>query len=240
MGIRFWAPQDNSWDENDFYCQEFIEGEPISFLFLGSRETTLLLGATRQLVGETWLHAAPFRYCGSIGPLDHSLIERPSLEELGDLLALGCFLDGLFGVDGILRDGEFWPVEINPRYSASVEVLEHGLGAPLLSYHAHVFTHRGLPPLPSSGLSPARTIGKAILFARDDLHFPAEGPWMKELLSLRPVQELPTFADIPAAGELIEAGKPILTFFAAADSCSNCEDMLRQIADTLDRWLFER
>ncbi len=83
-------------------------------------------------------------------------------------------------------------------------------------------------------------IGKAILFARNDLHFPAEGPWMAELRSPKPLQELPGFADIPAAGERIEAGKPVLTFFAAADSPAACEDALRQIAADLDRWLFEQ
>lgn len=240
IGIRFLTPMEDSWDKNDFYCQEYIEGHSLSLLFLGGERTAYLLGITRQLVGETWLHAAPFRYCGSIGPIDPSLIQRPSLGELGHLHASECFLEGLFGIDGILHDGAFWPVEINPRYTASVEVLEHATGAPMLGWHAHVFTHGRLPSLPSPTLAPERTIGKAILFARDDLHFPEDGPWMAELRSPKPVQELPRFADIPAAGERIEAGKPVLTFFAEADSVSACEDVLRQIAAGLDRWLFER
>lgn len=239
-GIRFWTPGDESWNKNDVYCQEFIEGEPLSLHFLGGEGTARLLGVTRQLVGETWLHAAPFHYCGSIGPLDPSLIECPSLEELGHLLASECLLDGLFGVDGILREGVFWPVEINPRYTASVEVLEQATATALLACHAHVFTNRRLPPMPPPA-SPAKlTIGKAILFARDDLLFPIDGPWMAELRSPRPIEELPAFADIPAAGERIEAGKPILTFFAAADSPSACEVAVRQIAADLDRWLLER
>ncbi len=239
-GIRFWTPQDDSWDKNDVYCQEYIEGEPLSLLFLGGRPTARLLGVARQLVGEAWLHAAPFHYCGSIGPLDPGLVQRPSLEELGHLLASECFLEGLFGIDGVLREGVFWPVEINPRYTASVEVLEHATGSAMLGWHSHVFTHGRLPPLPSPASASKHMIGKAILFARDDLHFPAEGPWMAELRSPKPVQELPGFADIPGAGERIEVGKPILTFFAAAASPAACEDALRQIAADLDRWLFER
>jgi predicted ATP-grasp superfamily ATP-dependent carboligase len=238
-GIRFWTPKDESWDKDDLYCQEFIEGESLSLLFLGCERTARLLGITRQLVGETWLHAAPFHYCGSIGPLDPRLVQYPSIEKLGNLLSLECFLDGLFGVDGILREGTFWPVEINPRYTASVEVLEQATGSPMLGWHAHVFTHRRLPTLPSPATPHDRTIGKAILFARDDLHFPVDGPWMVELRSPKPVEELRGFADIPAAGERIEAGKPILTFFAAAESPAACEDALRQIAAELDRWLFE-
>jgi predicted ATP-grasp superfamily ATP-dependent carboligase len=240
IGIRFWTPRQGVLSRRDWYLQEFIEGEPLGLLYLGGGRTARLLGMTRQLVGETWLHAAPFRYCGSIGPLAASVVHRPALDELGHLLASECFLEGLFGVDGILRGGIFFPVEINPRYTASVEVLEHASGAALLGWHSHVFTHRCLPSLPSPVLAWERTIGKAILFARDDLHFPADGPWMTELRSPRPVQEMPAFADIPAAGDPIEKGKPILTFFAAADSASACEDTLRQIAADLDRWLFER
>jgi predicted ATP-grasp superfamily ATP-dependent carboligase len=239
-GIRFWTPEDKLWNKNDIYFQEFIAGQSLSLLFLGDSRTAHLLGITRQLVGETWLHALPFHYCGSIGSLDPSLVQYPSLETLGHLLASECFLEGLFGIDGVLRDGVFWPVEINPRYTASVEVLEYATGLPLLQGHAHVFTYGRLPPLPSPAGSMGRTVGKAILFAREALHFPAQGPWMAELHSPKPVQEAPAFADIPAAGERIEAGKPILSFFAAADSPAACEDALRQIAADLDRWLFAR
>jgi predicted ATP-grasp superfamily ATP-dependent carboligase len=239
-GICIWRPGDHEPQTGDSYFQEYIEGEPLALLFLGGGEAAHLLGVTRQLAGEPWLHAAPFHYCGSIGPLDPVMVQRPSLAALGRLLASECLLMGLFGVDGVLRDGTFWPVEINPRYTASVEVLEHAAGTPMLGWHSQVFTHRRLSPLLPPVVSARRTVGKAILFARDDLHFPAVGPWLAELRSPKPVQELPSFADIPAAGERIEAGKPILTFFAAADSPSACEDVLRQIAVDLDRWLFER
>ncbi|HEY7329628.1 MAG TPA: ATP-grasp domain-containing protein [Gemmataceae bacterium] len=238
-GVRHRMPEDDFWDKNDVYCQEFISGSSISLLFLGDGRTAQLLGVTRQLVGEPWLHAEPFHYCGSIGPLDPCLVQCPSLNELGQLLVSECFLEGLFGIDGILREGTFWPVEINPRYTASVEVLEHATGSPILGWHAHFFTHRRFPEFSPSIVRGTRTFGKAILFARDELHFPADGPWMADLGSPRPAQELPGFADIPAAGERIEAGKPILTFFAAADSPASCEEALRQIADDLDRWLFE-
>jgi uncharacterized protein len=240
VGIRFCTPGESIPQRRDSYFQEFIEGENLVLLFLGGERTACPLGVTRQLIGVPWLHAAPFRYCSSIGPLPPSMIQRPSLEKLGHLLASQCSLAGLFGVDGVLRGGEFWPVEINPRYTASVEVLEYATGSPMLGWHAHVFTHRQLPSLPPLVIPAHRTIGKAILFARDDLHFPAEGPWMAELRSPKPLHEPPAFADIPACGERIEAGKPVLTFFAAADSTAACEDALRQIAADLDRWLFQR
>src|SRR5207249_9264748 len=82
------------------------------------------LEVTRQLVGEPWLHAAPFHYCGSIGPLPLSESLWRKFWRIGTVLAKAFRLRGLFGVDCVLRDGIPWPVEVNPRYPASVEVLE--------------------------------------------------------------------------------------------------------------------
>ena len=48
---------------------------------------------------------------------------------MGAALADVFDLCGLFGVDGVVRGNRFWPVEINPRYTASMEVLEYVPGA---------------------------------------------------------------------------------------------------------------
>ncbi|HEY7307862.1 MAG TPA: ATP-grasp domain-containing protein [Gemmataceae bacterium] len=236
-GIRF--ADEETFEESSAYCQEYIEGRPCSLLYVGDGQQARLLGMTWQFVGVSFLHAGPFRYCGSIGPVDPDVVRRPSLHALGDALTRACGLCGLFGVDGVLREGVFWPVEINPRYTASVEVLEHATGLPALTHHARVFVHGTLPP-PAPPAAIEKYVGKAIQFARADLVFPAEGPWMAELRSPSAIVDLQTFADIPAAGEHIETGRPILTFFACAGSPSACEDALRRIAADLDRWLFER
>ena len=79
-----------------------------------------------------------------------------------------------------------------------------------------------------------------VLFARDGLTFPDDGPWLAALRSADPVGELPAFADIPFAGTRIEAGRPILTLFARADALAACLDVLQQTAADLDHWLFGR
>lgn len=243
IGIRFLREEEAPPKKASTFCQEWIDGQSLSLLFLGDIRQCRLLGMTQQLIGVPWLHAASFRYCGSIGPLDPSIVQHPSLEVLGEVLAGECYLEGLFGVDGVLRDGAFYPVEINPRYTASIEVLEHATGLRAIEAHAHVFIHGGLPPRGADApplASIGSHVGKAILFAREDLIFPADGPWMMELHSPTPVQEMPAFADIPAAGQRIEAGRPILTFFSRGATPSACEDALRQIAADLDRLLYGR
>jgi predicted ATP-grasp superfamily ATP-dependent carboligase len=242
-GIQFWEPEGPhrpAPGRGAVYFQEHVEGEPCAAVFVSDGRRTWLLGLTRQLVGCDWLHAGPFRYCGSVGPLEPGPNLRADLDRLGTVLAHGCKLLGLFGVDGVLRDGIFWPVEINPRYTASVEVLEYAAGLKSLAWHARAFSPDGLPPAFAPPAPTTGFVGKAILFAREDLVFPADGPWLAELSRPTPPHEVPRHADIPAAGERIRAGRPVLTFFARADSVAECERALLEQAADLDRGLFER
>src|SRR5205085_906785 len=82
------------------------DGEPQAAIFCATDGGCELLGVTRQLVGEPWLHAPPFRYCGSVGPLSLPSIEP--WQRLGAAVAAFAGLRGLFGIDAILRDGGPW------------------------------------------------------------------------------------------------------------------------------------
>jgi predicted ATP-grasp superfamily ATP-dependent carboligase len=241
VGIRFWRhEEDMSRQQKPVYLQEYIEGEACAAIYVGDGRAARLLGATRQLVGETWLHAAPFHYCGSIGPLCLTPPVREALACLGEALTRGCGLRGLFGVDCVVIAGIPWPVDFNPRYTASVEVLEYATGIPALALHRSVFdTGTAGPvalPLPTS----PDVIGKAILFAKQAITFPHAGPWSDTLRSTRPIDNLPAFADIPHANTRIGAGRPILSFFASADSEEACLACLRRTAADLDCRLFGR
>ena len=218
------------------YLQRFKEGDSRSALFVGDGRHSRLLGVTQQLVGRPWLHARPFQYCGSIGPLPLASAQAAVFRRLGDALTSGFGLRGLFGIDGIWDGVAFWPVEVNPRYTASVEVVEHATGMRALAWHAAAFAP-GL--LPRDAVPPARDyIGKAILFARAELRFPSAGPWTISLNDSPSPEVHPAFADIPPAGTAIGAGQPVLTFFARKARPEGCEEALRRLALDLDRRLF--
>ena len=51
------------------------------------------------------------------------------------MLAKRFSLAGLFGVDAIVNDEGVWTVEINPRYTASMELVEPSLDASLVDLH---------------------------------------------------------------------------------------------------------
>jgi predicted ATP-grasp superfamily ATP-dependent carboligase len=203
------------------YFQEFIEGTPCAAVYVGDGTRALLLGVTRQLIGEPWLHAKGFQYCGSVGPL---AVPLGPFVKMGDALAAAFGLRGLFGVDCVLRDGVPYPVEVNPRYTASVEVLERATGVRALDLHCAAFT----TSLPAARLRfrAKSTHAKAIFFAPAPLTFPP-GRFVRA-------------ADLPHAGAMLPAGAPILTLFSEGASVETCLAALRRRARRLDRRLAGR
>ncbi|MBA4188830.1 MAG: hypothetical protein C0467_12600 [Planctomycetaceae bacterium] len=219
LGIRFATSGEPASPDHIF--QEFIEGVPMSAVYVG----TTLLDVSEQLVGESWLHAPPFLYCGSIGP-----VEIPP-GVLGSQIRAcqGIALPGLGNLDFILHNGQAVPVELNPRYSASIEVLEHAIGCSFV-------THQ---------LDPAQradccVVGKAIYYAPHDINFPASGPWDADLATPFDPWRLPAFADIPAAGSVISAGQPVITLLVSGSSPTQCQERLQSRAQELDQLLAER
>ena len=74
-------------------------------------------------------------------------------------------LVGLNGVDFIARRGVPYPIEVNPRYSASMELIERAHGSIMFEIHSR--PSRGFLP---TSLPAQRWIqGKAIVFARQDV-----------------------------------------------------------------------
>jgi uncharacterized protein len=231
VGIRFWGGE--PYDAQRVYLQEWIEGLAVSVLFIGNDEGPIPVGLTRQIIGADWLNSPEsFRYCGSILGDD---FHAEGIRRLAAAMAV-YRLRGLFGVDGVLRNNEFWPIEANPRYTASVEILERVTGRNLVAEHVGAFTgFDRIAPEPSAASSAFP--GKAILYAPVDCTFPAAGPWDDDY----PFADLRRrFADLPHPGQAIRRGQPVLTFFADGDSPMSTEAELRKIAGDLDRLLFGR
>jgi uncharacterized protein len=234
-GIRFWNGESLRGRRHGEYLQQYLEGESWAAVFVGDGTSAQLLGVTQQLVGASWLHARPFHYCGSIGPMILDSTQREVFLRLGDVLASSFHLRGLFGVDCVLQNGAPYPVEVNPRYTASVEVLEYATGLAALCHHAEAFQRNKLSA-PKSTKPIRDSVAKAVYFAPQGISFPDRGPWLSVVEQAALVEQLPEYADIPHPGQPIAAGRPVLTFFAHASSPTACLDRLKQTAAELDRW----
>lgn len=202
-----------------FYQQQIV-GLSLSAIFVGRPHGASLAGVTRQWLGQP---GNSFSYVGSVGPWPLAPIETVRIQNLGDHLCQAFGLRGLFGVDFVLRDGQPWPVEINPRYTASVEVLELALGVSLLAAHRAVFdpTASIAPPFRRPGPPrPATTVAKLILFATAPCSFPDTS----RPRPLNPVDRfaIPKLADRPQPGTRFEPGEPIATLFEQASAPEEC------------------
>jgi predicted ATP-grasp superfamily ATP-dependent carboligase len=218
------------------YFQQRITGQPCSAIFVSADSAAVLLGVTEQIIGAAWTGADGFRYCGSIGPLLLSSPASALWNQIGNCLAERFGLVGLWGVDAIISGDAVYPIEVNPRYTASVEVLERALGIKALRYHLQTFLTGELPrpiiPQPSA------CIGKAIVYAPALFRITSElADWLDKIdSSLQQTQQFwPNLADIPARGTIISAGWPIATVFAESANRQQCKSVLqRRAAELLD------
>jgi uncharacterized protein len=218
------------------YLQEYDPGHCFGAVFLGMPGRGALLLGVSWLLALRFAPAPAFRYAGNLVPC---AVPVANLQALGDVLVREFGLAGLFGVDTVFRRdastgaGSHRVLEVNPRYTASVEVLEHVCGRAMLEMHRAIFERR-----PIVWSTPARwpaAAGKIIVYARRAIVFPAEGPWQQ---ALRENPLRPSYADIPQAGELMRRSQPVLTVFGSGVTEGQCLQELRRKVETLDRHLY--
>lgn len=205
------------------WFQRHIEGAPYAALFVVASHAARLLGVTQQILSEQ----NEWQYSGSIGPADLSDSIAAQLDALGVLLH-EWELRGIVGVDFLVADNVAVGVEVNPRFTASVEIVERLAGGSAVGAHVAACT-ASAPPQPS-GSKNSMPLGrshdaKAILYARREAMItPLFHRWAMTCASLDPLRR--ALADIPNAGEVIPAGRPVLTALATGSSRTDCQQRL--------------
>jgi uncharacterized protein len=187
--------------------QERIAGLACSAAAVADGSAAVLLGLSEQLAGRRALGVRGFTWCGNVAPPRLPAAERRALavqaEGVCAHLAAAFGLRGLFGVDLVWDGDTAWVLEVNPRPTASLEVLAavHG-GRP---FTAQVEACAGrLPARPGPAMGAA---GKAIVWATRDVRLPDTTDW--------PARGI---RDVPHPGEHIAAGRPICTLVATGAS----------------------
>ncbi len=212
--------------DGDRYYQRKAYGKSGSAVFVANRSTAELIGVTRQWIGRP---RSPFAYLGSLGPVRLRPCAWRILRRVGSVLTKSIGLRGLCGFDFVLEDGVPQVVEVNPRYTASVEVLELATGRSLLVDHLRAFGLNPIPdPLPPA---PHRFVGKLILYSPFDLKIPADPPW-----PLNKIGGDLKIADLPPPESLIHRDAPVLTVIERANSVTRVRQRLQHSALTWRRW----
>jgi hypothetical protein len=214
------------------YLQQFLDGVPGSIVFVAARRRAVALGMSRQLAGDGRFGSTAFRYCGSVlAPIGDPQFARGA-RTLQSACAIAAFvarefdLVGLNTIDFIARDGVVHPIEVNPRWSASMELVERAFGVGTFAAHAQACVDGVLPrfDLRDAFRHLSRAVGKAIVFAREDLVAGDTSGW----LSRGDVR------DVPSPGDRIRAGQPICTVFADGRDSRECEAGLVTAANRID------
>ena len=208
------------------YLQQRVTGVPGSIVFAADGQSVVPLGVSRALAGDARFGdvAGGFRYCGSmlVAP------EEPLFGRACRLAATVTAAFGLVGVNGIdfvARGAVPYAVEVNPRYCASMELVERARGISIFDVHARACAGE-LPDLEHTRPA-ADVVGKAIVYAREDVMPEGTARWLED----------DDVRDVPAPGERIARGHPICTVFARGRSVTACGAALAARARSLYRSL---
>ena len=232
-GIRFWPNEEAARrrvaaslrDPARHIVERRIDGTPASMTFLANGRQAIVVGSSRQLLLDTDA-ATPFGYGGNIAPLAGAERWQARFDRLAAHLTARFELLGLNTVDLIVRDGELWLLELNPRWSASVELLEMLRGESLFPAHLAACQRRELILSPRP-LAADRFAGKLIVCSERRLMAGEAVPYDWQDLYAQ------GFRDIPRPGAEIAEGGPFCTALAEAGSDALCEQALLAKASAL-------
>ena len=210
--------------------QAYVEGRHASASFVADGQRSVVIGLTEQLIGREELGAHEFAWCGNILPLGPGRVGRPRLlkevEWIANCLTREFGLRGVNGIDLVIVDGDKGAphaclVEVNPRYTASMELIERAYGLNIFSLHLEALAGQ-LPDFSLADQIPDRYLGKGIVYARQAVTIPDTEGWMES-----------DRRDIPFPGEQIEAGHPVCTVLVQATTRGACWERLLSAADAV-------
>jgi predicted ATP-grasp superfamily ATP-dependent carboligase len=231
LGVRRWRP--GRPVPRGWHLQSFIAGEPGSVVFVASAAGAVTLGISRQLTGDPAFGASGFGYCGSILDSRRDVLYG-RVETLAQAVAEEFGLVGVNGIDFILRGDEPVAIEVNPRWSASMELVERACGSSIFGVHAAACRSGHLPPAVASARGPGATLagasgafGKAIVFARQTVTLGDTSSWREDV----------DIRDVPHPGERIAGGRPVCTVFASASDADACYARLKAKASRIQQQL---
>ncbi len=231
--VSFWKPGQRL--KRGYLLQEFIPGLPCSASFIANGHEAVVIGMTEQLIGLPGSHNKKFLYRGNLVPLeDHqrppddiSILEQ--VQQIAALLTHEFGLVGFNGFDFILIGGKVCVIEVNPRYGASMEVIERAYNLPVFDLHYKAVTLGTLPDfdLKNTGKPADHFIVKTILYADRDGVAPDTSNWLSGGVR-----------DIPHPGESLKKGQPVCTLFAEGNSRSECLTNLNEVAERYKKEIY--
>ena len=219
-GIHPWS---GSLIDDSQILQARVDGLPASATFVADGSKGVVLGLTQQLIGQNEFGAVGFTWCGNILPLpleqNQTLDVIKEVEKMVTQLVGHFALKGINGIDFVISrgpDNKLCPflIEINPRYTGSMELIERAYGLNIYSLHLNG-VNGFLPEFSLSDyLLDSQTDnchGKAIVFAPESVSIQNTHGWSEQGRK-----------DIPFPGDVIAKGKPVCSILTKGETHNEC------------------
>lgn len=219
IGIENIDQIDPDTEIHDAVLQEIVEGHDVSASVLSTGDEAITILTSEQLIGNNCPgQKESYGYCGNIVPFiqkkDFNNFNTQHFEEIAEEVVLDLKLVGSNGVDLILKNGEIYVIEVNPRLQGTYEAVEAALGINM--GQAHIMACRGdLIDLPS----PKMFAIKMIVCAKKR--------------SIVGNLDIEGVNDLPARNVIIEEGEPVATVLTSSRILENTIYSAKSIVDNI-------
>ena len=183
--------------------QPFITGPTYGAVCVSNGTDCRLLGVTRQLRLKHALGAGRFEYSGSVGSVAFPEKIQTVIAEMAQQVSHACGLLGLFGLDFKVLREDVWLLEVNPRFTASMELVQTETN--LIQLHINACNKKSIEVRIGSAGSQCFT-ARGILYAKQDCSYITHGDNRKHM------------ADIPECGTTFDVGQPVCSVYGSAST----------------------
>jgi uncharacterized protein len=234
LTTRYWQP-DATMGEDD-YLQRYCEGKPFSVVAYRDGERMVSLGAAVPIAVPTATISGerPFLYLGSVAPIGLPQMVQATVDAILGGIARESGLHGVIGADFVWNNEGVWLLEINPRYTASMELYELATGCRVLDYFDG---WKDCPVFEASERERPQVVAKRIVYAERDIELmrPLGGELSSPMESL---WDVPLLADVPQVPCVLPAGSPVCTVYGTGECVEIATAMANERGSRLMAELF--
>jgi predicted ATP-grasp superfamily ATP-dependent carboligase len=186
------------WEEEfpgiPYLLQDIAPGIPVSVCCATDGRRARALAVNLQILrgsGE-----ARYGFSGSQTPYHHPLSRK--MRRMAEEIAAATGCRGIIGIDFLITEERIFPIEVNPRFVATLDTIERSTGLNLV--RIHIDACQGI--LPGEIPEPDRVAVRKILFAPRDTRIADD---------LTPL--IPDVADIPVPPAEFLAGEAVISVY---------------------------
>jgi predicted ATP-grasp superfamily ATP-dependent carboligase len=238
LGVASWDPRvdPTAPSSTTQLWQQHLSGISVGVSYLATSSANHCLGAASAWNRPWPWSPTPFIYRGSVGPfpIEPSAVLR--LNEFGERVRRETGIRGLWGADWIVGADGWWLLEINPRWSASMELLDAGTSIPWVELHVRALQGDTLDAKLAEHAEqrtsrlPDRAWAKTIVYATSDWSLADEDlAWMWERrwrFAGPDGLDGSGLADIPPTADRLMRGTPVLSCMAQGPDVASVEAAL--------------